>query len=289
MPAAPIHRYNNPPSNPFGPAPSSNEAQMPRPKSASSLPYARPPNLNLNNGSASQQHPIMVALSGWPEPVYVPESKEVARRRSRAGTPVLAPLTTGMGDGVDLNMLPPLNAGRAPYKEERRDEGSPYPVSSARSTRTSPVHSGPNSPTPPSHSYPNPPLPKGYYDPRYGPGAALNNRALRVVPAWSSSSSPSKQHGNLGVGIRIPAGHRGEGNMVMRAVPDVYPPPGIVRAGGGGLAKEVYPRDPNNVLLWGGAVPLQAIAAEISHPLDTNASDKHEAIVKEEKEEDMRE
>ena len=77
--------------------------------------------------------------------------------------------------------------------------------------------------------------------------------------------------------------------MVMRSVPDVYPPPGIVRAGGGGLAKEVYPRDPNNVLLWGGAVPLQALAAEMSHPLDTNASVKSEVIVKEEKEEDMRE
>lgn len=243
----------------------------------------------MQNGSASQQHPIMVALSGWPEPVYVPESKEVARRRSRAGTPVLAPLTTGMGDGVDLNMLPPLNGPRATYKEDRQ-EGSPYPLSSARSTRTSPVRSGPNSPTPQSHSYPNPPLSKGYHDPRYGPGAALNNRALRVVPAWSSSSSPSKQqHENLGVGIRVSAGHRGEGNMVMRAVPDVYPPPGMVRAGGGGLAKEVYPRDPNNVLLWGGAVPVQALAAEMSHPLDTNAFDQSEGVVKEEKVEDMSE
>lgn len=77
--------------------------------------------------------------------------------------------------------------------------------------------------------------------------------------------------------------------MVMRAVPDVYPPPGMIRAGGGGLAKEVYPRDPNNVLLWGGAVPVQALAAEMSHPLDTNAFDQSEGVVKEEKVEDMSE
>jgi hypothetical protein len=223
-------------------------------------------------------------LSGWPEPVYVAESKEVARRRSRAGTPVLAPLTTGTGDGIDLSTLP-----RVLKQEDRREEGSPYRLSSTRSTRTSPVPSGPNSPTPQHHSYPNPPLSKGYHDPRYGPGAALNNRALRVVPAWSSSSSPSsRQHENLGVGIRIPAGNRGEGCMVMRAVPDVYPPPGMVRAGGGGLAKEVYPRDPNNVLLWGGAVPVQAMAAEMSHPLDTNASNQSELTVKEEEGDEMR-
>jgi len=53
-------------------------------------------------------------------------------------------------------------------------------------------------------------------------------------------------------------------------------------AGGGGLAKEVYPRDPNSVLLWGGAVPVQAMAAEISHPLDTNASNHPDAIDSEE-------
>lgn len=286
MPAAPINRFHNTPSNPFGPAPTPNETMIPRPKSSSSLPYARPSNPIQNNGSASQQHPIMVALSGWPEPVYVAESKEVARRRSRAGTPVLAPLTTGMGDGVDLNMLSPLNGGgRAPNKEDRhREEGSPYPLSSARSTRTSPVPSGPNSPVSSHnhHSYPNPPLPKGYHDPRYGPGAALHNRALKVVPAWSSSSSASsRQHENLGVGIRVPAGKRGEGNIIMRAVPDVYPPPGMVMAGGG-LAKEVYPRDPNNVLLWGGAVPVQAIATGTSHSIDADHQHQSAADVKEE-------
>lgn len=57
----------------------------------------------------------------------------------------------------------------------------------------------------------------------------------------------------------------------------------------GGLAKEVYPRDPNNVLLWGGAVPVQAMATEMAHPLDTNASVQSEYVVKEEQDEDMEE
>ena len=52
--------------------------------------------------------------------------------------------------------------------------------------------------------------------------------------------------------MRVPAGQRGEGLLVMRAVPDVYPPPGRVLASAGGVAKEVYPRDPNNAFLWGG-------------------------------------
>lgn len=256
MPATPINRFHGTPSNPFGAAPSSTDHHIPRPKSSSSLPYARPSIPSPGGPVAGPQHPIMVALSGWPEPVFIAESKEVARRRSRAGTPVLAPLTTGMGDGVDLNSLPPLNGfGRAPNRDGRNSrEASPYPVSSARSTRTSPVSSRPNSPTPASHSYPHPPLPKGYHDPRYGPGAALHNRALRVVPAWSSSSSPKRPNDpNTGVGVRVPAGQRGEGVLVMRAVPDVYPPPGMVLAGAGGVAREVYPRDPNNVLLWGSA------------------------------------
>lgn len=39
---------------------------------------------------------------------------------------------------------------------------------------------------------------------------------------------------------------------MMRAVPDVYPPPGRMLSSAGGVAKEVYPRDPNNAFLWGG-------------------------------------
>lgn len=211
----------------------------------------------------------MVALSGWPEPVYVAESKEVARRRSRAGTPVLQPLTTGMSDGVDLSMLPPLNGASKPpvptqsYESSSnryREEHSPYPVSSTRSTRTSPVNSGPSSPTVPHHSYPHPPLPRGYHDPRYAPNATLHDRALKVVPAWSSAASGRTAEdagGSVGVGMRVPAGQRGEAVLVMRAVPDVYPPPtpGRVMAGAGGVAKEVYPRDPNNAFLWNGAGP----------------------------------
>lgn len=270
MPATPIHRFSNAQTNPFGPTPSSSEPVLHRPKSSSSLPYARPFH-PASNASASvpqppppqQQHPIMVALSGWPEPVFVAESKEVARRRSRAGTPVLQPLSTGMGDGVDLSMLPPLSNGSRPpapreYENRYREEHSPYPVSSTRSTRTSPAPSSSSSPTikeqhrsPHHHSYPHPPLPKGYHDPRYGPNATLHDRALKVVPAWSSSSASHSDA--VGVGMRIPAGQRGEGLLVMRAVPDVYPPPGRVIVSAAGVAKEVYPRDPNNAFLWNGA------------------------------------
>jgi hypothetical protein len=67
--------------------------------------------------------------------------------------------------------------------------------------------------------------------------------------------------------------------MVMRAVPDVYPLPGMVMTGGG-LAKEVYPRDPNNVLLWGGA----ALAAGTPQSIDTSNHGQSEMV----KEESMR-
>lgn len=62
------------------------------------------------------------------------------------------------------------------------------------------------------------------------------------------------------------AGQRGEGVLVMRAVPDVYPPPGRVMAGAGGVAKEVYPRDPNNAFLWSGAGAPAANGAGIMSP-----------------------
>lgn len=276
MPATPINRFHNPPSNPFGPAPSSSDHSMPRPKSSSSLPYARP---SIPAGTCpipSPQHPIMVALSGWPEPVFIAESKEVMRRRSRAGTPVLAPLTSGTGDGVDLSSLPPsYGGGRAPIRDGMRSrESSPYPISSTRSTRTSPATSRPSSPTPSHHPYPGPPLPKGYHDPRYGPGAALHNRALRVVPAWSSSSGSKSYEQNVNVGMRIPAGQRGEGVLVMRAVPDVYPPPGMVLAGGG-VAKEVYPRDPNNAMLWGSNATVHSNGnGKTSPPLQQDPKDE---------------
>jgi len=222
----------------------------------------------------------MVALSGWPEPVYVAESRDWEKRRSRAGTPVqsLPPLSGEVREGVSFGS-PRLNPSG----------GGGTGSGSRRSS-----------------------VARGYPDPRYGPTAALHSRALKVVPAWSSSSSSSSStsfaapikgltpisqvsvsvplSGVGGVGVRVTAGQRGEGLLVMRAVPDVYPPPSsgsgagtsyttslggvggvgegraMTRTGsmgvgvgvggnvgvGVGVAKEVYPRDPNNAFLWGG-------------------------------------
>lgn len=81
------------------------------------------------------------------------------------------------------------------------------------------------------------------------------------------------------VGMKVPAGQRGMGILVLRAVPDVYPPPtahlgmaGMASSmsrskangaqgmnGGGhvGVATEVYPRDPDSAFLWGSAASPQ--------------------------------
>lgn len=55
-----------------------------------------------------------------------------------------------------------------------------------------------------------------------------------------------------GRGVKVMAGGRGPELLVMRAVPDVYPPPGLVGAMGVGVATEVYPRDPDAAVLWRG-------------------------------------
>jgi len=49
--------------------------------------------------------------------------------------------------------------------------------------------------------------------------------------------------GKIGGGVKS-GGGGGRGMMVMRAVSDVYPPPGT------GMATEVYPRDPDAAVLW---------------------------------------
>jgi hypothetical protein len=67
----------------------------------------------------------------------------------------------------------------------------------------------------------------------------------------------------------------------MRAVPDVYPPPAVMTAGGG-LAKEVYPRDPNNALLWGGAVPMTAPTPNGSQMVESTSLEQSDTVIKDE-------
>lgn len=146
-----------------------------------------------------------------------------------------------------------------------------------------------------------------FRDPRFAAHAAVSpSNVLRVAPSWSSSSTtattsgPSThqhqlqhqhqfQHSTMpdaqptALGVRVPAGQRGTGLLITRAVPDVYPPPssapgiaGMVSnmtrdvttgasnhgTGALGVATEVYPRDPNTSFLWGsGTVPSSARAS----------------------------
>ncbi|GFZ48936.1 hypothetical protein JCM24511_06685 [Saitozyma sp. JCM 24511] len=155
-----------------------------------------------------------------------------------------------------------------------------------------------------------------FFDPRLAPHVAVmhNRGALRVAPAWSSpptnqtsplpTSPPTSSNSMMppaspapaqsGQGIRVPAGSRGTGILVMRAVPDVYPPPSaahsngspdptqgmgmgmgmgrpeglggfagqMARLGNGmGMATEVYPRDPELGFLWGATSPASGLAA----------------------------
>ena len=198
----------------------------------------------------------------------------------------------------------------------RADSPSAFPTSSARSTpHPSPPVSRRGSPKPtlPSLLHTSSPLAvdahdveddlgptaRTFRDPRLAPHVAVmsNRPALPLAPTWSSSSvsnssgtgenTPSKLPYHLqstGVGVRIPAGQRGTGILVMRAVPDVYPPPASVPgiagmatemtrsasasqngrrksralgSSGGALevATEVYPRDPDSAILWGTGVP----------------------------------
>ncbi|KAK8846546.1 hypothetical protein IAR55_005632 [Kwoniella newhampshirensis] len=81
---------------PTPPPPSSSSTTLARPKSSSALPYARDSTFNRRSSQTqtqtqnqtqtqtqTQNLPLMIALSGWPEPVYVSTGK----RSSRGGTP----------------------------------------------------------------------------------------------------------------------------------------------------------------------------------------------------------
>jgi hypothetical protein len=293
----------------------------------------------------------MVALSGWPEPVYI-------SNRSRPTTP--RPSFPGeQGDGIILNSptltLPKLDRDRhGPETGTAPTSGVPAEsifsktcMYNARQDGPCPVADHPNhianhverhsmARTPSSHdkhkheypaagssSFPtsstrtpthSPPLrpaahpqynatPSSRYgtfrDPRMAPnvGVLSNRAALPIAPGWTSSASvsspPSHQNHQAqmsplpNVGMKVPAGERGTGILVLRAVPDVYPPPmshamaglpgmagiaaDMARAGSRqtgpamrslGVATEVYPRDPDSAFLWGSGAGVGRVAEE---------------------------
>ena len=218
-----------------------------------------------------------------------------------------------------------------------RADSPSFPTSSTRGTpHPSPPVSRKASPKPssyPRHSSPltlptmeesdRDPRARSFADPRYAPHVAVmsNRPALPLAPSWGSSSvnrpsealspgdstPPVLMHPHsTGVGVRIAAGQRGTGILVMRAVPDVYPPPasmpGIAgmaaemtrtasqgsrrktRAGPASaleVATEVYPRDPDRAILWGSGVPsrktsMSSMSRRVSETRTTAAEEKME-------------
>ena len=294
---------------------------------SSSAPYARPP------------PPYMVALSGWPEPVYIShrsrpsspkpsfpgevsdgidagsEIKRISRRGSAAevaeakdgpkrklsgsAEPVPAEsifskqcMYNNPANGECPIADHPNHVGRyftnlGQFRMTKKDSNggdtSPFPTSSTRTpTHSPPPRSVPAVPAQPSNSahYAGEPTSRysTFRDPRMAPHAGvLSNRSvLRVAPSWSSSA-PAAPAPLPNVGIKVAAGERGMGILVMRSTPDVYPPPRMVglpgMAGfadmisgpqqkdggdqrGVGVATEVYPRDPDSAFLWGSGAGI---------------------------------
>ena len=158
--------------------------------------------------------PYMVALSGWPEPVYVDSAL-----RSRTGG-ARDSFDMGRGDGWTFP-----NTGFAPGGGANEDGAGR------------------------GHGK--------FADPRLKANVAVmhNRGALEVAPGWGSSGgssfgSPGLAMGSMGglpgmspaspgsfgvgggglggavgTGVKVPLGNRGDGLLVMRAVPEVYPSP----------------------------------------------------------------
>ncbi|ORX36104.1 hypothetical protein BD324DRAFT_652008 [Kockovaella imperatae] len=317
--------------------------------------------------SNSRPAPYMVALSGWPEPVYIAGPPLGS---SRSGTPgpssgggeyregvsrVDIEHHAGKGESSLLpfhlrarpEAWPPAESifsktcmyNNDPNKEclvpdhpnhiakyaqqrssvigtpTRAESPAQFPTSSARSTpHPSPPGSRRGSPKPQHLHMPHNSSPltvslqdessshssaqcnKSFSDPRYAPHAAVltNRPALELAPSWASSSvhsgphhQPSVHPHSTGVGVRVPAGQRGTGILVMRAVPDVYPAPSVPgiagmaaemsrtassgsrrksRADSGRnpaleVATEVYPRDPDSAILWSSASRKSSMAS----------------------------
>jgi len=97
-------------------------------------------------------------------------------------------------------------------------------------------------------------------------------------------------YGPTGIGVKVQAGPRGPGLLVMRATPDVYPPPLSTPAGltgmaqemshltsssssefGVGMATEVYPRDPDRRFLWSNPARLAADGEDHSEEMEVDS------------------
>lgn len=195
-----------------------------------------------------------------------------------------------------MSRFPPTGYGGSSSginNNRANDKSSSFPTSSTRT----PTHS----PPPPSSSGAFPSLQQyssntsrhaTFHDPRFAPHVAvLSNRpALPVAPNWTTSHTSVTSLPPIiplpNVGVKVPAGERGTGILVLRAVPDVYPPPmapsgmagmasGMTRnkmstpAVGGhlGVATEVYPRDPDSAFLWGSAASPQ-VGSQLEEDID---------------------
>ncbi|KAK4685151.1 hypothetical protein P7C73_g5009, partial [Tremellales sp. Uapishka_1] len=203
--------------------------------------------------SQTARTPYMVALSGWPEPIYV-------GRKSRPPTPAGSFSEFGeIRDGFSPTSTPtPYTNHDQPIPAPARQPAGPS-TGHDRSNPHSPAGSSPaSSRSSPSYSQnhftstlmPPPPLPphkqprKGAFnDPRYGASVVNANRPLPVVPTWSSSppsrpsppvsSSRTYQSEQLACPSRAsPLPHylspkKPTPFLAQRAVPDVYPPPNV--------------------------------------------------------------
>ncbi|KAL1408364.1 hypothetical protein Q8F55_005174 [Vanrija albida] len=214
------------------------------------------------NGLSTSPHPpYMVALAGWPEPVFVAEARDMwEKRKSRPGSPTGRMAPFGAMEVRDGLALPPplaaLDPSSGPYRgamsrsqssasEHRSRGGSPgaapspgrhaaspaFPTSSARdrSPETPPAEGEPLGPPPVPGARPRR-LVGGFTDPRYGLNAAAvgrsaNRAALRVAPAWHSASST---HAPPYAGTHGPVGAgRGGAGAGGRRTPGTMSPPAV--------------------------------------------------------------
>ncbi|GMK57696.1 hypothetical protein CspeluHIS016_0405300 [Cutaneotrichosporon spelunceum] len=171
--------------------------------------------------------PYMVALAGWPEPLFVAE-RELwdVRKRSRPTTPTGFRGEGPESAGSSTASTPPRHDVPGPLSGplarlalgDHRERG-PNPSVAARTVRRHIDKLGGG----------------GFSDPRYQANAAVvgRGRSLRVAPAWASST-PAQPYTD-----RTPSGHVRGWPAYSRAVPEVWPPPGVIA--------QVYPRDPHTL------------------------------------------
>lgn len=264
------------------------------PTSSPSAAHARAATSPLSTSSpitasrSSVPAPYMVALSGWPEPVYIANVSRPSRPSSpRQPQPQNfgGEVSDGIGNSSSpasspIQPQPPKSTVKQRH-EAAKEHGGHDESSRNRTSHTASTsrHFPTSSTRTPTHSPPPMSPPAAVYnrhstfkDPRL---AVKQYRPLTIAPNWTSSTSNSAQSPVPNVGVKVPAGERGTGILVMRSTPDVYPPPvppGIAGMAtsmarvqpvpngrvGVGLATEVYPRDPDSAFLWGGTTTAQS-------------------------------